>query len=743
MPITWKPDTKEFHLSGAGMSYIVCVFEGGALGQLYFGPALDPDRSYRHLYRGEFRGFGNNGGEFARLEYPVYGRGDFRSPALSVSHADGSSVLDLVYAGHRIVPGKPAIPGLPSSYAESPAEAETLEVDLRDEASGVEVTVYYTVFEGRPIVARSAAIRNGGSGAIRIGCAMSASLDLPDADWELMSFAGGWARERELVVRHIAPGSQGVSSARGASSAQANPFIVLKRPDATEARGEAYGFSLVYSGNFLADAEVDQYRTTRARIGINPSGFSWKLESGAEFRTPEAVLAYSSAGLGALSDSYHSLYRERLARGAWRDENRPVLINNWEGTYFDFDEGKLLAIASAAKDLGVELFVLDDGWFGKRDDDASSLGDWTVDRRKLPKGIDGLARSVQALGLKFGLWFEPEMVSPVSELFKAHPGWAVGVPGRPRTEFRNQLVLDFSRPEVVSYVFEAVSKVLSSAPVSYVKWDMNRNITEPYSLALPPERQGEFFHRYMLGVYELYDRLTRAFPKILFESCASGGGRFDPGMLAFAPQGWASDDSDAVERLKIQWGTSFCYPLGSIGAHVSAVPNHQVGRTTPLSTRAAVAFFGAFGYELDATKLTEAERAEIKGQIAFYKRNRSLIQRGRFVRLQGPYDGDRNQTAWMVVSEDRRRAIVAYFRVLNRPNAFPSQLRLRGLDPKALYSVSTWPERGDAAERNNTGVRGGDELMGAGLLLGGDGWDQVRQGDFWSRLFLLEAESSN
>jgi alpha-galactosidase len=741
MSITWKPDTKEFHLRGAGMSYILCVFEGGSLGQLYFGPALDPGRPYRHLYRGEFRGFGNNGGEFARLEYPVYGSGDFRSPALSVFHADGSSILDMKYSGHRIVPGKNAIPGLPSTYVESAAEAETLEVDLRDEASGIELTLYYTVFADRPVVARSAAIRNRGSKPARIACAMSASLDLPDADWELVSFSGGWARERGQVVRHVAPGSQGVSSSRGASSAQANPFIVLKRPDATESRGEAYGFSLVYSGNFLAEVEVDQYELTRARMGINPSGFSWALEAGAEFRTPEAVLAYSSTGLGGLSDAYNSLYRERLARGAWRDEDRPILINNWEGTYFDFDEDKLLAIARAAKDLGVELFVLDDGWFGRRDDDASSLGDWTVDRRKLPKGIDGLARSVEAMGLKFGLWFEPEMVSPRSELFAARPDWAVGVPGRPRTEFRNQLVLDFSRPDVVEHVFAAISKVLSSAPISYVKWDMNRNITEPYSPVLPPERQGEFFHRYMLGVYELYDRLTKAFPKILFESCASGGGRFDPGMLAFAPQGWASDDSDAIERLKIQWGTSFCYPLSSIGAHVSAVPNHQVGRVTPLSTRAAVAFFGAFGYELDATKLSESERVEIKDQIAFYKRYRALIQRGRFLRLLSPYEGDRNQTAWMVVSEDRRSALVAYYRVLNRPNPFPSQLRLSGLDSEALYRVATWPEIDDAARRSNSGLRGGDELMGAGLLLGGDGWNQVKQGDFWSKLFILKAES--
>ncbi len=440
-----------------------------------------------------------------------------------------------------------------------------------------------------------------------------------------------------------------------------------------------------------------------------------------------------------MSEAYHSLYRERLARGAWRDEPRPVLVNNWEGTYFDFDEGKLLAIAGAAKDLGLELFVLDDGWFGRRDDDTSSLGDWSVYERKLPGGIGGLARKVEALGLKFGLWFEPEMVSRKSELFSAHPEWAVGVPGRPRTEFRNQYVLDLSRAEVVDHLFSAVSAVLASAPISYVKWDMNRSITEPYGLALGPERQGEFFHRYILGVYELYDRLTKAFPKVLFESCASGGARFDPGILAYAPQGWVSDDTDAIERLRIQWGASLCYPLSSMGAHVSAVPNHQVGRLTPLSTRAAVAFFGVLGYELDPTQLSEPEKAEIRGQVEFYKLHRGLFQRGRFLRLVGPYDGNGNQVAWMVVSEDRRKAIVGFYRVLNRPNPYPSQLRLRGLDPAVAYRVSAWLERGDGAERFNAGYRGGDELMGAGLLLGGDGWDQIKQGDFWSRIFVLEA----
>ncbi len=430
---------------------------------------------------------------------------------------------------------------------------------------------------------------------------MSASLDLPDADWLFIQLSGAWARERHVVSTPLRTGRQAVSSARGSAGHQDNPFIALLRPTTTEDAGEALGFSLVYSGNFLAEAEVDPHDTTRVRIGIDPETFSWSLEPGASFPTPEAVVAWSGAGLGALSDAYHRLYRERLARGPWRDRPRPVLLNNWEGTYFDFDEERILAIAAAGRDLGVELFVLDDGWFGKRDNDDSSLGDWFVDRRKLPNGIDGLARKVEALGIRFGLWIEPEMISERSRLFEEHPDWAIGIPGRHRTESRSQFVLDMSRPEVVDHLFDVLSDVLRGAPVSYVKWDYNRYITEPFSLALPADRQGEFFHRYILGLYDLYGRLTSAFPDILFESCAGGGGRFDPGLLAFAPQAWTSDDTDAVERLRIQWGTSLAYPTSSMAAHVSAVPNHQVGRLTSLATRAAVAFFGVFGYELDAT----------------------------------------------------------------------------------------------------------------------------------------------
>ena len=410
---------------------------------------------------------------------------------------------------------------------------------------------------------------------------MSATLDLPDARWEFVQLSGTWARENHVIATSLRPGRQSVGSDRGSSSHQHNPFLALQRTTTTEDTGEVYGFSLVYSGNFLAEAEVDAYDTTRVRIGISPNTFSWTLEPGAASRRPRRSSSTPSTGLGTMSDALHSLYRERLARGTWRDKPRPVLINNWEATYFGFDESKLIEIATSARDLGVELFVLDDGWFGVRDSDDSSLGDWFVDRRKLPNGLDGLAAKVEALGIKFGLWIEPEMISERSRLFEEHPDWAIGIPGRPRTESRQQFVLDMSRPEIVDHLFGVLSDVLASAPISYIKWDYNRTITEPYSTALPPDRQGEFFHRFVLGTYDLYARLTAAFPDVLFESCAGGGGRFDPGMLAFAPQAWTSDDTDAVERLAIQWGTSMAYPLSSMAAHVAAVPNHQTGRITP------------------------------------------------------------------------------------------------------------------------------------------------------------------
>jgi alpha-galactosidase len=739
--IEWNEDERQFHLTNGRISYVMRVLENDGLGHLYFGGALAIGRAYRHLGPPEFRGFSNRLGDPVALEYPTTGSGDYRIPALAVVHPDGSTVLDLRYQGHRIADSKPAIPGLPATYVEDQDEAQTLEIDLVDSQSGLGVTLAYTIFRDVAAIARSARIRNRGTGVVRLEAALSASLDLPDAAWEMVHLSGTWAGERHIRARRLQPGRQSISSARGSSSHQHNPFLLFRRPATTEETGEAIGLSLVYSGNFLAEAEVEQFGTARVRLGIDPDTFAWSLPPDAEFATPEVVLTWSGSGLQGVSDAYHLLYRTRLARGRWRDRDRPVLINNWEGTYFDFTEERLLSMAGVAAELGIELFVLDDGWFGKRDRDDSSLGDWFVDRRKLPGGIDELARRVEDFGLRFGLWIEPEMVSERSELFATHPDWAIGIPGRPRSEGRQQYVLDMSRPEVRDYLYSALSDVLGSASISYVKWDMNRYITEPYSLSLPPERQGEFFHRYILGVYELYERLTTAFPEILFESCAGGGGRFDPGLLAFAPQGWTSDDTDAIERLKIQWGTSLVYPLSSMGAHVSAVPNHQVGRSTPIATRAAVAFFGVFGYELDPTTFGAEERGEVAGQVAFYKEHRDLFQRGRFIRLRSPFEGDGNETAWMVVSDDLHRAVVGFYQVLSRPAAPRNRLRLRELDPAATYLISEWAPV-ETSGRASASARGGDDLMNAGLLLDGPRASGAARGDFWARLFVLQADET-
>jgi alpha-galactosidase len=731
--IDWDAGSRELHLHNRAISYILRVLDDGSLGHVHFGPRLAAGRTYGHL--GPRSGdFANRLGEAIPLEYPATGHGDYRVPAIGVELADGSTFVALRYRAHRIFAGKPELPGLPSTYVESDDEAQTVEVVLVDEHSGLEVTLAYTIFAAFPVVARSGRIRNGGAAAARVRTAMSASLDLPDADWQLVRLTGAWARERHVSEERLVPGRHAVSSVRGASSHQHNPFLVLRRASTTEEHGEAVALALVYSGNFLAEAEVDEHDTTRVRIGINPETFEWHLDPGEELQLPEAILAFSDAGLGALSDAFHELFRARLARGAWRDRPRPILINNWEATYFDFDEDKLVAIASSAHDLGIELFVLDDGWFGRRDDDTSSLGDWFVDRRKLPNGIDGLAAKVDALGMRFGLWIEPEMVSARSGLFAAHPDWAIGAQDRPRTEGRNQYVLDMGRPEVVDHLFGALSGVLGSGPITYVKWDMNRSITEPFGESLAAHRQGELFHRYILGVYDLYRRLTDAFPGILFESCAGGGGRFDPGLLAYAPQAWTSDDTDAIERLAIQWGTSLAYPLSSMGAHVSAVPNHQVGRITPLATRAAVAFFGVFGYELDVTRFNEPERREVADQVAFYKEHRELFQFGRFRRLRSPFEGDGNVTAWMTIADDRRRAIVGTYVVLNHPSPGVQSVRLAGLDPALSYELSTWPGSAGPAV-----VRGGDELMARGLELARDRNHVAARGDFWANVVVLTA----
>ncbi|TFG69262.1 MAG: alpha-galactosidase [Thermomicrobiales bacterium] len=742
MTIEWRPQDGQFHLSNGRISLVLRVYEDGSLGQIHLGAPLPKGRTYRHLGPDPFDGFSNRVGDPVPFAYPTPGTGDFRVPALVAAGPDGATALALRYREHRIMAGKPSLDPLPATYCDVDDEAQTLVVTLVDDPTGLEVDLRTTIFAERPLVALSATIR-AGSVPMDLRTAMSVSVDLPDADWTMIGLAGAWAREAHVVERVLAPGRQSVSSTRGISGAQHNPFLALRRPSADDARGEVFGFSLVYSGNSLAEAEVEPFGTTRVRLGIEPDTFGWHLGQGESFTTPEAIVVHSTDGLGGLSDALHDLFRDRLARGAWRDRPRPVLLNNWEGTYYDFDADRLVAMALSARDLGVELFVLDDGWFGHRDDDTTSLGDWVVDRRKLPDGLGDVASRITGLGMGFGMWIEPEMVSSDSDLFRAHPDWAIGIPDRPRTESRHQLVLDMGRPEVVDHLATVLNDVLGSAPISYVKWDMNRYVTEPFGPTLRPDRQGEFFHRYILGVYELYRRLTTRFPAILFESCASGGGRFDPGMLAFAPQAWTSDDTDAIERLRSQWGTSLAYPLSSMAAHVSAVPNHQTGRITPLATRAAVAFFGVLGYELDPTMIGAADRTEIAEQVAFYVRHREVLQRGRFVRLESPFSGERDHVSWMALSPDRATAIIGVYQILNRPAPEARRLRLRGLEPTAVYRVSGWPVSDDSMIAANTGPRTGAELMAAGLVLDRERHYAATLGDFWARVFVLERVESD
>ena len=741
MSIVFHEQTKTFHLFNDRISYIMNVLPTGHLMQLYCGKKVHDREDFSYLIETSARPTTmylseewHNKYTFTHLkqEYPVYGTTDFRHPAIEIKQNNGSNISNFCYKSHSISSGKPKLAGLPATYTENDNEAQTLTIVLEDELTHVQVELLYTLFAQGGIIARSAKITNNGAETVHLTTAMSLCLDLPDCDYEWLQFSGSWARERHLKVRKLEQGITSVESTRGASSHEHNPFVILKRPSTDENKGEAIGFSLVYSGNFLAQAEVDTHDVTRVLIGINPFCFDWKLAAGGSFQTPEAVIVYTADGLNDLSQTYHKLYQKRLARGYWRDRPRPILINNWEATYFDFNEDKLVKIAQKAKECGVELFVLDDGWFGKRTSDTAGLGDWVPNTDLLPNGITGLSHRIEELGMKFGLWIEPEMTNMNSDLYRAHPDWILHVPGRHPSECRHQYVLNYSRPEVVDYIYNMLAKILTEGKVSYIKWDMNRYITECYSVALPADQQGEVFHRYILGVYSLYERLTTNFPHILFESCASGGARFDPGLLYYAPQGWTSDDSDAVERLKIQYGTSYCYPVSSMGSHVSVIPNHQVYRNTPLHTRANVAYFGTFGYELDLNKLAAEEQEEVKEQIKFMKQYREVIQFGTFYRLNSPFNG--NVTSWMVVSEDKKTAIVGWYRVLNGINLPYSRVQLQGLNSDYCYETVGTQE-----------CHFGDELMNIGLIINDPSAGQVQDGgptscDFDSKIYVLKAK---
>lgn len=695
MSVLWNENDKTLTLQTKETTYQMKIDSHRVLLHTYYGKRVEENDMSYVIVQGD-RGFSGNPYEAGSSrtysldtlpqEFSAYGTGDFRTSALKVRHADGARVLSLRYVSHTIEQGKYSIPGLPAMYDDE-GKAQTLIVILKDTATEVYVKLYYGVLEEQNIITRSVQVENGCNSEIYLEKLLSVCMDYQYGNFDLITFYGKHAMEREKSRTKLCHGKLSVGSCRGASSHHYNPFMILAEQDAAETQGGCYGFSFLYSGDFIGEAEMDQMNQTRVVMGIHPDNFTWRLEPGESFFAPEAAMSYSADGLEKLSANYHRAYRHKLCRGKFKTGRRPVLINNWEGTYFDFDAQKLIDIAKEAQRLGVELFVMDDGWFGKRDDDCTGLGDWYVNEKKLGCTLKEMAEKICSTGMEFGIWFEPECVSEDSDLYREHPDWAIAVPGRLPMRGRSQLVLDYSRSEVRSHIYEQMCRVLDSAPITYVKWDFNRHISDLFSHGLPADRQGETAHRYILGLYEMLEKLTQRYPDILFEGCSGGGGRFDAGMLYYTPQIWCSDNTDAIERIKIQYGTSFGYPISSMGAHVSACPNHQTGRVTPLSTRAAVAMSGTFGYELDIKKMTEEEKKEIQQQIEFFKKNYFLIQDGDYYRLTDPYV-DEAYAVWEFAGNDGDDILLNIVSVKAYANQAPVFVKLRGLCENKRYSIN-------------------------------------------------------
>ena len=730
MSVTFNEEKKIFRLDTEKSTYVMGVSPEGFLGHIYYGDRLfmEADNYLLRMEEPPYTPSVNKREksaflDFFPMEYPTGGIGDYRESCLNIRNAAGNMGCELHYTGHEIYKGKKGLKGLPASFA-TEDEAETLEITLKDADLDLEVVLSYTAFEKENVITRSVRVQNQGKEDLRIEKILSVCLDMDNENFSMLSLHGTWARERHIQTGELHYGKQVISSARGESSHQEHPFIALVTNGTEQENGKVYAMHFVYSGNFMAETELCQFDNLRMTMGINPEEFSWLLTPGEEFQAPEVVIVYSGNGLGAMTRSYHDFYRNHLIRSKFKYEKRPILINNWEATYFDFDTDKLLAIAKSAAEHGIEMLVMDDGWFGHRNDDATSLGDWFVNENKIKGGLKHLVDEVNKLGLKFGIWMEPEMISPDSELYRKHPDWAFAVPERTATLSRNQYVLDLSRKEVRDYVYECVHNVISSANIEYVKWDMNRQLTDIGSVEFTGDRQGELAHRYVLGVYELQERLVNDFPDLLLENCSGGGARFDPGMLYYSPQIWCSDDTDAIERLSIQEGTELIYPLSTMGAHVSDCPNHTVGRSTPFMTRAHVALAGTFGYELDITKISEEERAMIPEQVSMYHKYNDLVREGDYYRVasyreNGLYD------CWMVVAKDKSEALVTYVQVLGRPNVHSRKIKLLGLDVAADYRL-------DGTEK----VYGGDLLMNAGMLI------ETMRGDYMSRLYHFVLDNS-
>lgn len=726
MGITVNEKYRIFKLDTNRSSYIAGVNEDGYVGHMYYGDRIDfsgegmPDdetEALRYLLGidiGEEYIPSKNKREKLRFEdtfcweYGMPGYGDFREHCLEADIGHGQESLELFYTGYEIIDGKPQPEGLPSSYA-GEENCQTLVLLMMEPELKLEVKLYYSVFEKEDVITRNVVVMNRSGENCHLGRVFSLCLDFAGGEFDLITLHGAWGRERNIYRREIGEGRQSIASVRGESSHQENPFMAIVDKTATEDAGRVYGINFVYSGNFFAQVERNQFGSIRTVMGIHPYRFSWKLQDGEQFTAPEAVMVYSPEGIGGMTRRFHDFYRKHLIRGTWRDKKRPVLINNWEATYFDFNTEKLWEIADKAAELGIEMLVMDDGWFGCREDDNTSLGDWFVNEEKLPGGLERLADGIRKRGLKFGIWMEPEMVSPDSQLYRAHPDWILQHRNREVSRGRNQYVLDIGRKEVRDEIYRQVYDVVKTSKADYVKWDMNRCLTNVAGHMTRDDEQGMVYHKYVLGVYEMQDRLTKDFPELLLENCSSGGARFDPGMLYYSPQIWCSDDTDAIERLEIQRGTAMVYPLSTIGAHVSDCPNHATGRTAPFDTRGQVALFGTFGYELDVTKIPEEQQEKIKEQVVLYHKYNDLIREGDYFRIASPADG-RGYDCYTVVSKDKKEALLSFVRVDAHLNRWGERIYLKGLDPAGKYSLS-----------DREGTFTGTMLMNMGFEINGAG----------------------
>lgn len=723
MAIYYEEKNKIFRLDTKKSTYLIGLTPEGYVGHIYYGDRLfhDVDSCLLRMEEAPFTPSVNKREKSAFLdafpmEYPTGGIGDYRESCLNIRNEQGCMGSEFHYVSHEIYKGKRALEGLPASFGNED-EVETLEILMEDPVLEVSLVICYSAFEKENVITRNVRICNHGKQTLKLEKVYSACLDMDNEEFEMITLCGSWARERRIQRHELHYGKQSASSAKGESSHQEHPFLALVTPGTNQLQGKVYAMNFVYSGNFLAQAELSQFDSVRMVMGINREEFCWNLRKGETFQAPEAVLVYSGEGLGEMTRSFHDFYRNHMIRSPYLHKKRPILINNWEATYFDFDTDKLLAIAREAKKSGIEMLVMDDGWFGERNLDNSSLGDWTVNEKKIKGGLKHLVDEVNAIGLEFGIWFEPEMISPDSELYRKHPEWAIQIQGREATQSRCQYVLDLSRPEVQDYAYECVAKILRSANIAYVKWDMNRQLSDLGSSWLDRESQQELFHRYVLGLYRMQERLVTEFPNLLLENCSGGGARFDPGMLYYSPQIWCSDDTDAVERLAIQEGTAFIYPLSAMGAHVSDCPNHAVGRVTPFETRGHVALAGTFGYELDITKIPQEDRDMIPRQTEMYHKYHELIREGDYYRIAS-YRENNSYDCWAVAAKDKSEVLVTYVQVLAGANRHSRKIYFQGFDSNALYRL-------EGTKKTYSGER----LMKMGFLM------EALTGDFRSRLY--------